>query len=322
LGRRWPFGSVDGKTFDCAAVLALSDHFQRRPVATLLFLNEPRSRDPVAADVFHEHLPRFVGYQHAVRSNVYSDQIFMKSFRVPAGAALFILLQRTQYQRLQKSLLVRLLSRIPYPGVPRRFRALTIEARIRAHQIQLSYFEDVENDYLSLKPYLPLDAKNIMDIGCGIGGVDVFLYQHYAASHPHLYLVDRSELDEGIYYLFQDKGAFYNSLRLTRDFVTMNGVADESVTTLDVGPTCELPATQKLDLVISLISWGFHYPVEIYLEQLIPRLAAGALVILDVRKETTGEQLLRSRFRQVDTIAEDSKKFRFALSSPRSMAPL
>lgn len=39
-----------------------------------------------------------------------------------------------------------------------------------------------------------------------------------------------------------------------------------------------------LDLVISLVSWGFHFPVSTYLDQVHDLLREGGRLILDLRK--------------------------------------
>jgi len=65
-----------------------------------------------------------------------------------------------------------------------------------------------------------------------------------------------------------------------------------------------------VDLVVSLISWGFHYPVPVYLDQVRALLRPGGRVILDVRKETDGRAQLEARFPGVTTISETRKKER------------
>ena len=67
---------------------------------------------------------------------------------------------------------------------------------------------------------------------------------------------------------------------------------------------------EALDLVISLISWGFHYPVAVYADQVREILRPGGRVILDVRKGTDGREQLEARFPRVLQISETRKKER------------
>ena len=50
------------------------------------------------------------------------------------------------------------------------------------------------------------------------------------------------------------------------------------------------------DVVISIISWGFHYPVSTYLEDVHEALVPGGVAILDIRNGTDGVAALRRRF--------------------------
>jgi hypothetical protein len=62
--------------------------------------------------------------------------------------------------------------------------------------------------------------------------------------------------------------------------------------------------------VISLISWGFHYPVNVYLSEVSRVLSKNGAVILDVRKDSPGLNDLRSRFGTVTTLSEKPKFLR------------
>ena len=69
-----------------------------------------------------------------------------------------------------------------------------------------------------------------------------------------------------------------------------------------------------MELVISLISWGFHYPIQTYLDQVFALLAKGGTMIIDVRKQTEGLDMLGKRFAKVDVILEKSKYWRVLAS--------
>src|SRR5690606_38151004 len=58
----------------------------------------------------------------------------------------------------------------------------------------------------------------------------------------------------------------------------------------------ELP---PVDSVVSLISWGWHYPVSTYLEPVRSALPPGGRLILHIRPRTGGEEELRRYFRYV-----------------------
>ena len=60
-------------------------------------------------------------------------------------------------------------------------------------------------------------------------------------------------------------------------------------------------------LMVSLISWGFHYPIATYLNLVVERLNEGGRLILDVRRESGGREARASPFAACDVICEDAK---------------
>src|ERR1035438_286721 len=54
---------------------------------------------------------------------------------------------------------------------------------------QLSVMFD--KDFNLIKPPLPKVANNILDIGCGIGIINLYIYEHYNKI-PNFYLMDKT----------------------------------------------------------------------------------------------------------------------------------
>lgn len=161
--------------------------------------------------------------------------------------------------------------------------------------------KDIYKDLLSIRPHLPKSCKRILDIGCGIGGIDLYLYNHYKGL-CNLHLLDYSKTSEQIYYGYKQTGAAYNSLHLTRQFLEVNEVSPDDIYTHDAD--CGFPL-DSYDLIISLLSCGFHYPVEIYLDKI--KQAKAGIVILDIRKHSNQMELLKSNFASVEVVADYSK---------------
>ncbi len=68
-----------------------------------------------------------------------------------------------------------------------------------------------------------------------------------------------------------------------------------------------LPVVASLDVVISLLAWGFHFPVSTYLDWVCSCLAAGGRLIMDVRRGTDGMKPLAARFSKLSVISETAK---------------
>ena len=184
----------------------------------------------------------------------------METVRLPPGAEFFIALQRPPYAWRQGRRL-----RLGHELYVRHFMRM-VERR-RRDKIARAFTEGLERDLESLRPFLPERASRLLDIGCGLGGIDILLYHHYAPDPPTVALLDRRLLED-------------------------NGVAPDAITTWD--PDVDgYPRERSFDLIVSIISWGFHYPIDAYLDDVRATLADGGTLILDVQKDTDAEPKLR-----------------------------
>jgi SAM-dependent methyltransferase len=242
--------------------------------------------------------------------------------RIPHRARPLLLLQRTQYLRFPRLAwsgpLMRWgnrLARRPEGdlfGSPFFKPAVRIESLLRARAIDAAYTADMQRETATLLPFLPEPCANVLDIGCGIAGIDVLLYRHLGDRLRTLHLLDKSAVARNIFYGFGAAGAFYNSLPLARRVLVANGVPADRIRLIEATDANDVPVDTPLDLVISIISWGFHYPVATYLEQVHARLRPGGRLILDVRKDQGGEAALAARFARVETVCDLGRAVRLA----------
>lgn len=148
----------------------------------------------------------------------------------------------------------------------------------------VKYAARVERDMAELRRWLPQQLTSVLDIGCGFAGIDVLL--SFAGPIKRFYLIDgicHGERVAG----FQKSTVPWNDVNLAAQLLRDNVVCD--VTAMTVPP----PLPQPVDLVISLKSWGHHYPVAEYLDFVHKSLRTGGVLILDIRKETTGHDELK-----------------------------
>lgn len=231
---------------------------------------------------------------------------------VPDEAVRYILLQRTGYLRFPIAPLYRhVLRRIPF-NLPTYNLVTTAEARLRGSHIKALYSADMHAEYRTFREFLPDRCSSILDIGCGVAGIDVLLDRHYADNSAQIHLLDRSQVERSVYYMFNDRAAFYTSLEVAKDLLVANGVSGDRIHLHEVRESNEIAVSPKVDLVISLLSWGFHYPVDTYAEQVRALLSERGIVVLDIRKETGGIEALQRTFEQVTTIHDAGKYVRVA----------
>lgn len=162
-----------------------------------------------------------------------------------------------------------------------------------------SYVQGLIDTYESFKPYLPDDGV-ILDIGCGMGGIDVLLDRHYGGAD--ITLLDKHGVSPVInagFHQTPDTFAHYHSFDLALEMMRANNV--DRVETVDM--LRDAFPRRKFSVVISLLSWGFHYPISTY----TPRVKRGGVIIADIRKGTGGIESLE-RYGKA-TIVHDSKKY-------------
>ena len=144
----------------------------------------------------------------------------------------------------------------------------------------------IHAEYRALEPLLrELAPKRVADIGCGYGFFDLFLARDFNAD---LVLIDL-ESNERRHFGFQAEGAAYSSLAQAKALLRANGILAKRITTLN--PRDKAPESIKpVDLAVSFLSCGFHYPVDLYLPFIDKALAPGGAAIFDLRETTATEQ--------------------------------
>ena len=142
-------------------------------------------------------------------------------------------------------------------------------------------------EYLELKPLLHrIKPKVVADIGCGYGFFGFFLQQDFDCE---VVLVDLEE-SPNRHFDFKDKAAAYTSLATTRRFYVSNGRAENSITTLNPEYQ-DLHSLRNVDLTVSFLSCGFHFPWETYSRFFTETVMPSGSIILDIRRRRVGKAL-------------------------------
>lgn len=237
----------------------------------------------------------------------------MRTIEVPRRTLPLILYQRTEYLKNEPGALFlqKLVARFPvfqHSGVV--FLSFWYQELIKSR-----FSVDMWREAEMLLPHIPRPCKCLLDIGAGVAGVDACL-SSLLDHRVDLYLLDKTLTEERVYYHFQPRGSFYNSLDVARELLISNGVPTERIHLKEVVETNALLDVPSLDAVISLLSWGFHYPVDMYLAQVFALLRPGGVLILDVRKNTDGEARLIETFGSAQTIFETERSRRLCAVKP------
>ena len=202
----------------------------------------------------------------------------MDKIEIPVDALQFIILQRTSHTKV----------------------------------IEDDFIDAIANEYGCMKNFLPAECSAILDIGCGVGGIDIMLYHHYHGA-VNLYLLDRTYIPAGrLKYRFGGGHEFYNSFDATKSLLSMNDVAPIHMNFVNAADdfSIDIGDDIRFDLVISSVAWGFHFPVSTYLDQVYDLMNPGGHLIMDVRKGTDGCDVLEERFGKLTQVEERRKRTR------------
>lgn len=171
--------------------------------------------------------------------------------------------------------------------------------------------DEMVDEFSEIMPYLAgRDVSNVMDVGCGIGVVDILLARSAAISK--IALVDIEENGRK-HHGFEKEGAAYNSLEKAGRFVKANIGDDATVITINPkNQSMKSSDIGKYNLIVSFISCGFHYPAETYSSEFKDLLSEDGIIILDLRRSVDHSQFLRD-FEIVETISRTASYDRVML---------
>lgn len=161
-------------------------------------------------------------------------------------------------------------------------------------------FHQIREEFDLIKEYLPNDVINIMDIGCGIGLIDIFLNQHYVDCKKFS-LLDKNYIDSKIVYGFSEKYESYNVSNITKNFLINNYIDSNKLDLIDVDSKYVIKP-ESIDLCISLVSMGYHYPISIYFELLKTISHEKTVFIFDIATEYQSIEDIRKKFNTVKVI--------------------
>jgi SAM-dependent methyltransferase len=173
------------------------------------------------------------------------------------------------------------------------------------------YQETIFKDYERLKMVIPEQLECVIDIGCGIAGVDFYISKYHG--RPELFLMDYTKRDPGRdLYGFKQEGKIYNSMNATKEFLDKNGVYNYHL--IDCSEKYEV--NKKADLIFSLLSCGFHYPVDVYMNFILEHLKKDGMLILDIRTGTDGINTVKQYFKDVEIIDSYNKHDKIIAREP------
>lgn len=158
------------------------------------------------------------------------------------------------------------------------------------------YNEKLYYIYDQIKEMLPDKCDNILDIGGGLGGIDIVLNDHYKGCH--IEIIDGKN-DKPI--VIEHDKTFSNH-EVTKSFLKRNGVEKYKLS----APGEYKP--NKKDLIISYSAYCFHIEPNIYLNDVLNSCHKETVLILTIRKNSGYEDILSKYFYIDQQKSEGNKK--------------
>ena len=164
--------------------------------------------------------------------------------------------------------------------------------------IEKKVIKTFQSEFNTFKNFLPNKAEHIMDLGCGLGVINIFLNQFYK-NNSYFYLLDKNKIDSKIKYGFNKNYESYNKLENTKK-ILKNNINHQFVNFIDVDKKFTIKS--NIDLILSLKSMGYHYPFEIYLQMFRKCCTYNTVFIFDISSKNYHESDFYKYFEVVKVI--------------------
>ena len=172
-------------------------------------------------------------------------------------------------------------------------------------KLEESAYSLFKKEFNSIENYLPEEANNVLDIGCGLGLLNIFINQKYN-NKPEFFLLDKNKVVKKVRYGFEKNYEGYNFLDETKNILFNNGINYDKIHIHDVDK--EVIIKKTIDIVISLKSLAFHYPFENYIKLFSKCCDQKTIFIFDITPGKYNLDYFKKYFTTVEVIYEEKTK--------------
>jgi SAM-dependent methyltransferase len=144
----------------------------------------------------------------------------------------------------------------------------------------------ISNEFDELRTTLdPISPKTIADIGCGYAIFDLLAAKTY---NSKIHLID-VETNGFRHFGFTNQASAYSNLTTAKEFLTKNGISPADIT-LTNPEKADIMQSEPVDLAVSFLACGFHFPIDSYMPYFKEKIKHGGHIIIDIRKRTYSKQ--------------------------------
>ncbi|MCO5141570.1 MAG: hypothetical protein M9962_00605 [Oligoflexia bacterium] len=162
------------------------------------------------------------------------------------------------------------------------------------HSVSETYFRGrIADDWKSIRSLVPSHTKSILDIGSGIGGINLFLF--HALDKPLITFVDKAKREQN--------GIIYDVIAAGEELLSLNKVPSEKIIGLDASSEQLMSDLKKhtYDFVLSTRALAFTFPYSLYKNVLKESVNSRGVLVTDIvktenQKVLEKDKLLTDRF--------------------------
>ena len=171
---------------------------------------------------------------------------------------------------------------------------------------RLQLTSSTENDYLNtciseynLFQNFIKTPKTILELGCGLGRMSIFLNSQLQNSDIHYILADSTSNVKIPSYGWNANEGYYNDLNLTELFSKNHGMENFEIFDLK---NDNIERLNDIDLIMSFLSVGFHYPIENYIDSLLKISSENCIMVFGIRRGRYSENNFKDHFKNIQII--------------------
>lgn len=170
--------------------------------------------------------------------------------------------------------------------------------------------QEVDQFLVGLGPHI---IKNAVSIGPGNGLFELALFKRRGYQRILLIDIEQTVIHK---HSFAESGSGYAALGETKEFLSSNGVPADAIETCN--PQKHPLPEFEFDLLISLLSMGFHYPCNDYVSFIRTNGQPESVVVLDKRRGTRDpgfDEIRAAFFERGRVVAKKSDRWFLGRSS-------
>jgi len=151
----------------------------------------------------------------------------------------------------------------------------------QGHKTPQSFELLSEQEFEAIGPYVSSLPEKVLDLGCGLGRMSIYLNWKFQSEKTKYYLADTTAFTNNGRKGWNPIDTWYSDLELTKQFCELNGLKNFELVDILKG---ELEKLENIDFVFSFMAVGYHNPVENYIDILKKITKKDALMIFGVRR--------------------------------------